>query len=233
VSDRYGFLLVDKPRDWTSHDVVAKLRGITGIRKIGHAGTLDPMATGLLVVGIGRATKQLASITGQTKAYEAEITLGAVSDTDDAEGAVTPRQHVHEPELADVVRALEGFQGTLQQLPPAYAAIKHQGRKLYELARAGREVPREPRTVVVHELILDTYSWPRVQFRCVVSKGTYIRALARDIGEQLECGGYLSALRRTAIGNFDVSDAVSIDELQKGWEAHVLADSKIKQDVVE
>lgn len=233
MSERYGFLLVDKPRDWTSHDVVAKLRGITGIRKIGHAGTLDPMATGLLVVGIGRATKQLAGITGQTKAYEGEITLGAVSDTDDAEGVITPRQLVHEPELADVVRALESFQGILQQLPPAYAAIKHKGRKLYELARTGRDVPREPRSVVVHELILDTYSWPRVQFHCVVSKGTYIRALARDIGEQLECGGYLSALRRTAIGAFDVSDAVSIDDLQEGWEAHVLADSKIKQDVLE
>ncbi len=231
MNEADGFLLIDKPLGWTSHDVVAKARGITRIRKIGHAGTLDPLATGLLVLGIGRATKQLAQVSGQTKAYEAEVTFGAASDTDDAEGTLTSYKDFKKPSVLDIREAVHEFKGDSMQIPPAYAAIKHQGRKLYELARAGEVVPREARPVVIHEVKVEAYEWPHLKLSCVVSKGTYIRSLARDIGEKLGCGGYLSALRRTAIGDFCVSDAISPQQLQEDWRPHLLSSVQVGQNV--
>ncbi|MDP9211921.1 MAG: tRNA pseudouridine(55) synthase TruB [bacterium] len=205
-----GFLLIDKPAGWTSHDVVAKVRGVTRVKKVGHGGTLDPMATGLLVLGFGKATKQLERFVQGDKTYVAEAALGATSDTDDAEGTVTPAKQPERPTEAEVETALESFRGNLQQLPPVYSAIKTNGRKAYAEARKGRTVERKPRSVTVHEMALLGYRWPTVRFRCRVSKGTYVRSIARDLGEKLGTGGYLSALRREAIGSLRVEEAVSI-----------------------
>lgn len=217
-----GFLLVDKSAGWTSHDVVAKLRGITGIRRIGHAGTLDPLATGLLVLGVGRATKQLSEIAAGDKTYLATVRLGAISTTDDAEGEIVSVSFQRKPESKDVKQALQSFTGRHMQLPPAYSAIKTGGRKHYELARAGKDVPREPRPVTVYEIEPISYTWPEVSFRCRVSKGTYIRSLARDLGEKLSTGGYLTALRRETVGRFRLEDAHTIKQLSEGWQKHLI-----------
>lgn len=215
-------MLVDKPRGWTSHDVVAKLRGITRIKKIGHAGTLDPMATGLLVVGIGKATKRLADIAAGNKTYLATAALGAVSTTDDDEGEITPWEVTDIPGPNEVQQALGSMIGEQLQVPPAYAAIKSGGKKLYELARAGKDVPREPRPVRIESIDLLQFEWPYVTFRTTVSKGTYIRAMARDLGEALDTGGYLTALRRETVGQFKVEDAATIEQLQTDWQSRLI-----------
>lgn len=210
-----GFLLIDKPAGWTSHDVVAKIRGITGVKKVGHGGTLDPMATGLLVLGFGKATKELERFVQGDKAYLAEVTLGATSDTDDAEGVIIPAEPVTEPTAIEVKAALAMFGGTAEQLPPVYSAIKTAGKKAYVEARKGRSVERKPRSVTIHEIGMVAYRYPVVSFRCRVSKGTYIRALARDLGEKLGTGGYLSDLRRESVGNLSISQAVDIRKITK------------------
>ncbi len=213
-----GFLLIDKPAGWTSHDVVAKVRGLTRVKKVGHGGTLDPMATGLLVLGFGKATKQLERFVQGDKTYVAEVTLGATSDTDDSEGTVMPTQPGPAPAEAEVRTALEAFRGNLQQLPPVYSAIKTNGRKAYAEARKGRAVERKPRPVTIHEITPLDYRWPTVRFRCRVSKGTYVRSIARDLGEKLGVGGYLTALRREAIGSLRVEEAAGIDAItEKSW----------------
>lgn len=217
-----GILLVDKPKGWTSHDVVAKLRRITGIKRIGHGGTLDPLATGLLVIGIGSATKQLERFVQGDKTYLAGITLGATSTTDDAEGELTARPVAGEPNEEMVVPMLQKFVGTREQLPPVYSAIKTGGKKAYAEARAGREVERKPRLVTIHELETVGYQYPRLMIRVTVSKGTYIRALARDIGEALGTGGYLSALRRERVGAYSLEQAHTLAELEHGWERFLL-----------
>lgn len=211
--DRSGFLLIDKPAGWTSHDVVAKLRGITGIKKIGHGGTLDPLATGLLVVGIGAATKQLEQFVQGDKGYLATVRLGATSDTDDAEGVLRPHSGAAEPPRRVVEQALGSFMGEQQQLPPIYSALKTAGQKHYQLARAGKEVVRTARTVTIHRIELLSYSWPDVEFSCSVSKGTYIRSIARDLGAKLGTGGYLAELRRVSVGNQSLDDAHEIEEI--------------------
>ncbi|MEX1112922.1 MAG: tRNA pseudouridine(55) synthase TruB [Patescibacteria group bacterium] len=218
-----GFLLVDKPAGWTSHDVVAKVRGITGVKKVGHGGTLDPMATGLLVLGFGKATKQLERFMQGDKTYVAEVTLGATSDTDDAEGTVTPAKRPARPTGTEVEVTLGSFRGDFQQLPPVYSAIKTNGRKAYAEARKNRTVERKPRPVTVHEMVLLDYRWPSIRFRCRVSKGTYVRSIARDVGEKLGTGGYLSALRREAIGSLEVEAAVGIDAVtEQSWHGLVI-----------
>ncbi len=219
-----GFLLIDKPAGWTSHDVVARVRKITGIKKVGHGGTLDPMATGLLVLGLGKATKGLERIVQGDKTYVAEVTLGATSDTDDVEGTVMPTKQPAQPTEAEVGTALESFLGSFQQLPPVYSAIKTDGRKAYVEARKGKTVERKRRPVTVHEVVMLDYRWPTVQFRCRVSKGTYIRSIARDLGEELGTGGYLSTLRREAIGNLLAEEAVGIGAVtEKSWHDLVIS----------
>lgn len=202
-----GFLLVDKPVGPTSHDIVDAARRVLRTRKIGHAGTLDPFASGLLILAVGKVTKEISKFVGLDKAYEATLRLGATSDTMDRTGKVEQK------DCAPVARetfamALEGFRGGIDQVPPMYSAKKVGGKKLYELAREGVEIERKPVRVTIHELELVDYAWPIAKIRTRVSSGTYIRALADDIGKALGCGAYLEELRRTRIGSFDVKDAV-------------------------
>ncbi len=215
-----GFLLIDKPAGMTSHDVVDRLRRITGIRTIGHAGTLDPFATGLLIMGVGRsATKRLAEMMATEKEYVATARLGASSDTQDLTGVITETVDAVMPTREDIDAVLPRFTGAVMQVPPMYSAKKRDGKKLYELARAGEEVAREPIAITVHELEVLSYAAPDLTFRTRVSKGTYIRTLAHDIGATLGCGAYLTALRRTASGAHRVENASTLDELTpENWQ---------------
>ncbi len=210
------FLLLDKPKGITSHDVVDEVRKITGERRVGHAGTLDPNATGLLIVGVGRdSTKKLGEITLNTKkTYEAEIFLGETRDTDDSEGRIL-RQNSLRPRLEEIKYVLQFFVGEQMQMPPAYSAIKLKGKKAYELARAGKEVGLKPRKVTIYNIHLVSYDYPILKVTTEVSSGTYIRALARDLGEKLGCGAYLKELRRNKIGNFTVEQARTINQLRQ------------------
>ncbi|MFZ2487836.1 MAG: tRNA pseudouridine(55) synthase TruB [Anaerolineae bacterium] len=217
-----GVLVVDKPAGWTSHDVVGKLRRLAMTRQIGHAGTLDPMATGVLVLCLGRATRLLEYVTGQTKTYLAEITLGATTNTYDAEGEVIARAAVPPLTLADLDRALEAFRGTIWQRPPAFSALKRDGVPLYQRARAGEVVEVEPRPVQVYALELLAWDGERVQIRLRCGAGTYVRSLAHDLGEQLGCGAHLSALRREAVGSFTLASAVTLEYLAAAGVAQAL-----------
>ncbi len=210
------FLLIDKPKGITSHDVVDAVRKITRERRVGHGGTLDPNASGLLVVGVGReSTKQLSEIAQHTKkTYEAVIFLGEIRDTDDVEGKVTGGNDQIQPELDEVENVLHEFIGEQLQMPPAYSAIKMHGKKAYELARAGKEVVMEARKVTIYSLDLIEYEYPLLKIAVQVSSGTYIRALARDIGEKLGTGAYLKELRRTRIGEFSVENAKTLEEMR-------------------
>jgi len=212
------FLLIDKPKGMTSHDVVDRVRKISGKRKVGHAGTLDPNATGLLIVGVGReATKKLGEIAQNTKkTYEAEIFLGEERDTDDVEGvAVSKAKGLLPPGKNEIEKILASFVGKQMQLPPAYSALKIKGEKAYERARRGEELKLKPRQVTIYSIKLVSYRFPILEIETTVSSGTYIRALARDIGRKLSCGAYLKNLRRTRIGKFDVKKAVALERLTK------------------
>lgn len=210
-----GIIIIDKPTGWTSMDVCAKLRGILREKRIGHAGTLDPMATGVLPVFVGRATKAVQFAENGRKEYRAVLKLGTVTDTQDTTGAVLEAHPVTVG--ADEVRAaLEHFTGELLQLPPMYSALKVNGQKLYDLARQGKTVERKPRAITVYELELLEQSAPdEFALRVVCSKGTYIRTLCHDLGEYLGCGGCMAALRRTRSGNFSVENARRIGELTR------------------
>lgn len=209
-----GVLLVDKPAAHTSHDVVARLRGILRMKRIGHAGTLDPMATGLLVILVGKATRASQYLIGLDKEYEGTVELGRTTDSQDADGEVVTTRPV--PALAgdELRRALQGFIGDQYQLPPMYSAIKIGGVPLYKSARRGEDVEREPRFIRVVSWDLLALALPRFDFRMRVSKGTYVRTLAHDLGERLGCGAHLAALRRTAIGGFRVTEALTLDQLE-------------------
>ena len=210
-----GFLLVDKEGGWTSHDVVAKLRGALGIRKIGHAGTLDPMATGLLVIGVGRATRLLRFVQDRPKVYLATAMFGVATDSLDAEGAVLSRAPMA-VDASEVRTVMERFVGNIHQVPPMVSARRVDGRRLYELAREGKEVEREPRPVQIHELELTDFApsdYPEVRFRVRCGTGTYVRTLADDIAVALGGRAHLTALRRIANGSLDVSDGSSVGEL--------------------
>lgn len=213
-----GLLLVDKPKDWTSFDVVAKVRGTLkrgGIAKpkVGHTGTLDPLATGLLVLTLGSYCKRAQEFSKLDKTYEVELRLGEMSATDDAEGEKS-QISTHEPSEAEVQSTLEQFVGTIEQIPPVYSAIKVDGKRAYKLARAGQAVQLEPRPVTIYSIENVTYEYPFVRFTARVSSGTYIRSLARDVGEKLETGAYMSDLRRTSVGNFSLDDAVGVGSLE-------------------
>jgi tRNA pseudouridine55 synthase len=208
-----GVMLIDKSLDWTSFDVVAKLRGITKIKKIGHAGTLDPLATGLLIVCCGAMTKQISTFQEQTKQYLANVKLGATTKTDDAEAEeehIMATEHITK---ASIHEALKKFIGDITQIPPMYSAIKKNGVPLYKLARKGQEIEREARHVTVHSIRAASIDLPALVLDVECSKGTYIRSLARDIGAELGVGGYLTGLRRTAIGDFSVENAVTIAQI--------------------
>ena len=209
-----GILLVDKPAGWTSHDVVGRLRRITGQRRIGHSGTLDPMATGLLVVFLGRATRAVEFAEGHDKAYTALLRPGVVTDTLDTTGNVLETSP-ERPERAALEAALEAFRGEIEQLPPMYSAIKLGGKKLYEIARAGGEVERQPRPVTIYKLECTGESEGDFILEVECSKGTYIRTLCDDIGRALGCGACMSGLRRTRAGGFDVKDALTLEEIER------------------
>ncbi|HPK02868.1 MAG TPA: tRNA pseudouridine(55) synthase TruB [Candidatus Sumerlaeota bacterium] len=209
-----GILLIDKPRGMTSHDVVAVVRRLAGTRAVGHAGTLDPMAGGLLVLCLGRATRVAQFLSGLDKVYTGTIVLGAISSTYDAEGDIR-EQDRPVPEEESVVRAAMARQlGPGVQLPPPYSAVKVRGRKLYEYARAGEPVPRKPRNVHIWRFDLIQYDPPQARFEARVGSGTYIRSMAHDLGLALGCGAYLSRLRRTRVGAFGVDQAIPLAELR-------------------
>ena len=216
-----GFLLIDKPASWTSFDVVAKLRGITGVRKIGHAGTLDPFATGLLVVAIGKsATTRIDEFVKKEKRYDATFELGKTSTTQDPEGEITDNKVASFPSVSEVETAMKLFIGDIEQVPPMHSAIKIGGKKLYELARKGKEIDRPPRKVTIHEFTLASYASPILKVTMRVGSGTYVRALARDLGDYLGVGAYVTELRRTTVGDFKIEDARTMTEVTPGnWES--------------
>lgn len=201
-----GLLLIDKPTGITSFDIIRALRRQTGIRKIGHAGTLDPMATGLMLMLIGAATKQASRFSGLDKAYQAEITLGATSSTGDAEGELTQISN-RSPRKAELDASLTHFTGPITQTPPKYSAIKVNGVRAYKLAREGKNVVMPPRQVKVHRLQITNYAYPYITLQATVSSGTYIRSLAIEIGEHLKTGAYLSSLRRVSVGPYTIAQA--------------------------
>ena len=207
-----GIIIVDKPADWTSQDVTAKLRGVFQTRRIGHGGTLDPMATGLLVVFVGRATRAVEFAEGHDKAYRAGLRLGLVTDTQDITGTVLEEKtySVSDDELKDT---LEGFKGDQLQLPPMYSAIKVGGKKLYELARKGQEVERKPREITVFELKLQSFEGNQAEIYVHCSKGTYVRTLCHDIGAALGCGGCMAALRRVQAGEYTQEQSYTMEEI--------------------
>ena len=213
-----GIIIIDKPADWTSMDVCSKLRRLLDERRIGHAGTLDPMATGVLPVFVGRATRAVEFAASGSKTYVAGLKLGLETDTQDSTGQVLAEQIVT-CDRAAVEAVLDSFRGDIFQVPPMYSAIKINGQKLYQLARKGQEIERPPRRVTIHELALlepEDGDW-RLRIRC--SKGTYVRALCHDIGQALGCGGCMSALRRTMAAGFTLAESRSIEDVQAQGEA--------------
>ncbi|GAB4276183.1 MAG: tRNA pseudouridine(55) synthase TruB [Candidatus Promineifilaceae bacterium] len=218
-----GFLLVDKPANASSHDVIRHLRRVTGIRRIGHAGTLDPLATGLLVVAVGRAARLLEYAQGLSKRYRAVVRLGQSTLSYDAETAVVTKRPFAHITPRQIEEALANFRGDILQKPPAYSAIKRDGQPLYKLARKGVEVEVESRPVTIYTLSLLDIHLPDVVLDVQCSSGTYIRSLAHDLGEALGCGGHLTALRRTAVGAFTVEQAVPLAALTaETWHMHLL-----------
>ncbi len=204
-----------KPKGPTSHDIVDEIRKITGEKRVGHAGTLDPLARGVLVVGVGReATKKLGEVVQKEKEYIAEIKLGEESSTDDEEGEKTKSQVNKSISFEDVEWVIGGFVGVIQQTPPAYSAIKIRGRKAYELARKNIKPDLKPREIEIKEIEILDYKWPFLKIRVVTGPGVYIRALARDIGRKLGVGGYLADLERTRVGEFTKEKAVEIEDLK-------------------
>jgi len=217
-----GVLLVDKGKDMTSHDVVAVARRCLGIKKIGHCGTLDPMATGLLILVLGRATKIQDLLMSEDKEYVGTIKLGATTTTQDAEGEVIEEKEVLDYSDEEVRAAFEEFKGDFYQIPPMVSAIKKNGVPLYKLARQGKVVERDPRLVYVYSNRIDRIELPEIDFTVKCSKGFYVRTYAHDIGEKLGCGGHLQKLRRTRSGKFDLSRTVSFDQLKNGKREEVL-----------
>jgi tRNA pseudouridine55 synthase len=209
-----GVLNIYKPTGITSFDVVSIVRKISNVKKVGHAGTLDPEASGVLPVCIGRGTKAIDYIMGDFKIYEAELKLGVITDTYDKEGKILREREVTASK-DEIIKAINSFVGEIKQVPPMYSALKVNGKKLYELARAGIEIEREARPITIYDIDIMEIKIPYVKFRVKCSKGTYIRSLCYDIGELLECGGMMWNLERTATGQFHIEDAVNIEDLNR------------------
>ena len=207
-----GIVIVDKPEGWTSQDVVSKLRGVFQTRRIGHGGTLDPMATGVLPVFVGRATRAVEFFEHAEKTYEAVLRLGLTTDTEDITGTILAEKEVNISET-QFLSALEAFRGQIQQIPPMYSAIKVNGQKLCDLARKGREVERKPRTITIYRLDCLEFSGTTARLLVHCSKGTYIRTLCKDIGAALGCGGCMESLRRVTAGEYTIEKAVGLQTL--------------------
>lgn len=209
-----GILIIDKPQGWTSMDVCARLRGVFHEKRIGHAGTLDPMATGVLPVFVGRATRAVEFAADSEKEYLFGLKLGVITNTQDITGEILERRPVPPAPFPALASVLDRFRGQIQQIPPMYSAIKIHGKKLYELARKGREVERPPRAVTIRQLeLLELAAPDEALLRVVCSKGTYVRTLCHDIGQALGCGGCMSSLRRTRAAGFSLEDAVPLAQV--------------------
>ena len=227
MSEIFGLLNIDKPKGYTSHDIVEIVRKQTGVQKVGHAGTLDPMATGVLVLCLGAATRLSEYIIGHNKMYRATVRLGQITNTYDAEGTVLA-ENVTPIDRDQFEAVLPDFRGRIQQIPPMYSAIKHGGEKLYEKARRGEVIDRDPREVSIYKITFDEFEYPDAKITVRCSAGTYIRSLAHDIGQKLGVGAHLSALRRIASGeNFLVENAVPFDtllaDIDNGtWQQHLM-----------
>jgi tRNA pseudouridine55 synthase len=227
-----GFLIVDKPGGVTSNDVVTAVKRATRVKKVGHAGTLDPMATGVLVVGVGKVTRLIRFIQDQPKEYVATALFGVSTDTLDADGAILSRVEM-ECDLDDLNRLVPRFSGDILQVPPMVSALKHEGRRLYELARSGEVVEREARSVKVHELEIISVGpgpYPEVEFRVQCGKGTYVRSLAYDMASALGGVAHLTALRRMRVGSLTVDEAIGLSELPD-WENHLVAPTEALRDL--
>ncbi len=210
-----GILLVDKPAEWTSHDVINFLRRTFNIKKAGHCGTLDPAATGLLVAVLGHATKLSGTFSGQDKVYEGRILFGLETDSEDMDGNVTSQKDASFITEKMVYESFAKFEGRIMQTPPMVSAVKKDGVRLYEIARAGRTVERDPKEIMIHEIKVDRIYLPFADFHLRCSKGTYVRTLCSDIGKLLGCGAVLHSLRRLQSGNFHVDNASAIQEMRK------------------
>jgi tRNA pseudouridine55 synthase len=247
MGNKSGFILINKPSGPTSHGIINRLRRITGIRKIGHAGTLDPFASGLLICAVGReATKEISKFVKLDKKYIAIMQLGAVSDTQDRTGIIKNAPPEADPasifsklrekckkqndnvkfkiEINNIKNVLIEFIGRQMQVPPMFSAKKINGKKLYELARKGVEIEREPAGIEIFDIKMIAYDWPRLEIEAHVSSGTYIRSLAHDIGKKLGCGAYLEELERTEIGKYKLRNAVVTEELDaRNWHSHLFS----------
>ncbi|MEK7528918.1 MAG: tRNA pseudouridine(55) synthase TruB [Patescibacteria group bacterium] len=205
-------LLIDKPKGITSFDVIRRLRKVHNIRKMGHAGTLDPLATGLMIIGVGKGTKKLTGFIKLDKEYEGEIEFGKISDTYDADGVIKNAYSGGPIERERIESALLKFTGEFEQMPPIFSAKKIKGVPAYKLARKGEKVVLEPKKITIHAIDIMAYEWPILRVRVRCSSGTYVRSLAHDLGEALGCGGYLTELRRTRIGAYSVDQAEPLPE---------------------
>ncbi|MBP3665212.1 MAG: tRNA pseudouridine(55) synthase TruB [Tyzzerella sp.] len=215
----HGVLNINKEKGFTSHDVVAKLRGIVGQKKIGHTGTLDPDATGVLPVCLGKATKLCDMLTEKDKTYETVMLLGKTTDTQDISGEILSEESLNGIHEDAVVKCIEEFVGDYMQVPPMYSALKVNGKKLYELAREGIEIERKARPVVIHEIKILEVDLPRVRMEVSCSKGTYIRTLCQDIGQRLGCGACMETLIRTKVSRFELAESLTLKEVEELKEA--------------
>jgi tRNA pseudouridine55 synthase len=214
-ASRHGWIVIDKPGGWTSHDVVSRVRRILGERRVGHAGTLDPAAVGVLPIAVGLATRTVEYLAGADKAYRAEITFGLETDSADGDGVLIGAPKAVNFGETQLRGALRGFAGPQEQVPPMHSALKVDGKRLYELARAGEEIEVQPRSIVIHAIDLVDWSTPVATVDITCSKGTYVRSIARDLGRRLGCGAYLSNLVRTSTGPFGLCDAMRLNELEE------------------
>ncbi|MBX2962701.1 MAG: tRNA pseudouridine(55) synthase TruB [Cyclobacteriaceae bacterium] len=214
LTEQDRILLINKPLEWTSFDVVNKLRYVLKMKKIGHAGTLDPLATGLLIICTGKMTKQIESFMGLEKEYTGTLVLGQTTPSHDLETEVSEAKDTNHITLESIRSAAEKFTGKIEQLPPAHSAIKIGGKRAYAFARKGKDPELKPREVEVNEFEIIAHNQPEVSFRIVCSKGTYIRSLVRDLGEELGVGAYLSQLCRTRIGSYKLSDSLRVEEVK-------------------
>lgn len=210
MSSDSNILIINKPSGVTSHDVVALVRKQRDIKKVGHAGTLDPLAEGVLIVLMGTSTKKQGEFLKLDKEYLATIHLGAVSSTDDTEGQIISKKLENIPSIVDIQQVVRSFVGEIKQLPPVFSAVKIKGQKAYQIARKGKIPELKPKKIIIYDIKILKYEWPALELRLVCSSGTYIRSIARDIGANLKTGGYLASLVRTRVGPYKIEDAIKL-----------------------
>lgn len=229
--DPDGVLLIDKPQEWTSHDAVAKIRNFFNLNKVGHGGTLDPNATGLIAILIGRGTKLSAKVMGGDKTYEGEILFGVETNSQDTDGDIVAEKDPSGVTEEQILTEMKTARGDQMQMPPMVSAIKKNGVPLYKLARKGQEIERDPRFIHVYKFALKTFDSPRATFEVKCTKGTYVRTLAHDLGQRLGCGACLSQLRRTQSGDFNISNAWKLEDILT-WDRDELASNLIPMDQI-